>query len=177
MKNLKQYRRLLIFFSATLLLMSCSSVAKFSSAKTIDITPRIVQKPTVADIQVDEKKVSGTHSGKVTTISLENIKNEAVATALKTVNADILVEPRFETTVNGSLTTVMVSGFPATFKNFRTMKDDDISLMQLGAVRQVSAFVPPTVTTKKSSGGKIALITIGTAVLSYALVSSITSGE
>ena len=161
MKNLKQYKSLIIAFCTTLALMSCSSVAKFSSGKTIDITPTIVQKPTVADMQVNEKKVTGTHSGKITTIPLEAIKNEAVASALKTVNADILVEPRFETTVNGSLTTVMVSGFPATYTNFRTMKDEDIPLMQIGAVRQVNTFTPPTVTTKKPKFGKIALITLG----------------
>lgn len=162
---------------ATVSLMSCSSVAKFSTAKTIDITPTIVQKPTVADLQVNEKKVTGTQSGKVTTTPLETIQNEAVASALKTANADVLVEPRFETTINGSLTTVMVTGFPATFKNFRTMKDEDISLMRIGAVRQVNTFTPPTVTTKKPKYGKVLLITLGIVAVTYAVVAGSLSAE
>lgn len=170
MKNLKQYRRIIILFCATLFLMSCSSVSKYSSGKTIDITPTIVQKPTVADMQVNDQKVTGSHSGKIKTTPFESIKNEAVANALKTTNADVLVEPRFETTVDGSLTTVVVSGFPATFKNFRPMKNEDIPLMKIGTVKQVNAFTPPTVKAKKSNGGKIALITIGIAALTYAVI-------
>ena len=172
MKNLQQFRKVIILFCATLSLMSCSSVAKFSTAKTIDITPTIVQKPTVADMQVNEKKVMGTYTGKLKTTTLETIKSEAVASALKSVNADILVEPRFDTTINGSQTTVTVSGFPATFKNFRAMKEEDIPLMKIGTVRQVHTFTPPTVVAKKSNSGKILLITLGVA----ALVVGATSG-
>ena len=176
MINLKKFRRLIVVFCATLSLISCTSVAKFSSGKTIEITPTIVQKPTVADIQVNEKKVTGTYTGEIKTIPLEAIKNEAVASALKTVMADVLVEPHFETTINGRLTTVMVSGFPATFTNFRTMKNEDIPLMQLGAVKQVNTFVPPTVKTKKSKYGKTALITLG-ALVATALTLTIVSSS
>ena len=161
MKNLNKFRRLFFVLCASVFVVSCSSTAKYSTAKTIDIKPTVIQKPTVADIQVNEKKVTGTHSGKITTTSLETIQNEAVASALKSVNADILVEPRFDTTIDGSVTTVVVSGFPATYKNFRTMKDEDISLMKIGAVRQVNTFTPPTVTAKKPKVGKAALITLG----------------
>ena len=64
MKHLKPYNRILALFFASTLLGSCTSVAKFSSAKTIDITPSIVQKPTVADLVVKEVKVSGEFTGK-----------------------------------------------------------------------------------------------------------------
>lgn len=161
MKNLNKFIQLLIVLCATVFMASCSSVAKYSTAKTIDIKPTVIQKPTVADLQVNEKKVTGTHSGKIKTTSLETIQNEAVASALKSANADMLVEPRFDTTIDGSLTTVVVSGFPATYKNFRTMKDEDIPLMKIGAVKQVNTFIPPTVTSKKPKVGKIVLITLG----------------
>lgn len=172
MKNSKQIKRLLFLFCTSVFLISCSSVSKFSTAKTIDITPTIIQKPTVADMQVNETKVTGTFTGKIKTTPLETIKSEAVASALKSVNADILVEPRFDTTINGSQTTVTVSGFPATFKNFRAMKEEDIPLMKIGTVRQVHTFTPPTVVAKKSNSGKILLITLGVA----ALVVGATSG-
>ncbi len=161
MKNLKQCKRLLTLFCASTFFISCTSVSKFSTAKTLDITPIIVQKPTVADMKVNETKVTGTFSGKITSISLENIKNEAIAGALKSVNADLLIEPSFQTTISSGKTTVTVTGFPATFTNFRTMKNEDIPLMQIGSVRQVNAFVPPTMVAKKSKAGKTLLITIG----------------
>ena len=174
MKNLNKFIQLLIVLCATVFMASCSSVAKYSTAKTIDIKPTVIQKPTVADIQVNEKKVTGTHSGKIKTTSLETIQNEAVASALKSANADILVEPRFDTTIDGSLTTVVVSGFPATYKNFRTMKDEDIPLMKIGAVRHVNTFIPPTVTSKKPKVGKIVLITLG---ITAAVIAGVAGGE
>ena len=171
MKNLKQFRRLAVLFCASIFLISCSSVSKFSTAKTIDINPSIIQKPTVADLQVNETKVSGTYSGKTAKIPVETIRNEAIARALKTVNGDILVEPLFETTRTKSLTTVIVSGYPATFKNFRSLKEDDIPLMKIGSVRQVNTFIAPAVVAKKPKSGKIFLISLGVGVLATALLS------
>lgn len=172
MKNLNKFRRLIIVLCAAVFVTSCSSVAKYSTAKTIDIKPTVIQKPTVADLQVNEKKATGTHSGKIKTTSLETIQNEAVASALKSASADILVEPRFDTTIDGSITTVVVSGFPATYKNFRTMKDEDISLMKIGAVKQLNTFIPPTVTAKKPKVGKIVLITLGITTALIAVLSA-----
>jgi hypothetical protein len=163
MKHLKPFRRLFALFFASILLGSCSTVSKFSSAKTIDITPLVVQKPTVADLVVKEAKVTGNFSGKSMTIPLETIKSEAVAAALKTVNADVLIEPRFDYVINGKLTTVTVSGFPAIYKNFRPIKPEDIQLLHSGIVRQVTTFTPPVLTQKKGPKiGKIVLITLGT---------------
>ena len=104
MINLKQF---VVLFCAAGFMASCSSVTKISSAKSIDITPSIVQKPTVADLDVKEAKVSGISSSNATLISIETIKNQAVANALKSVNADILVEPQFELLVFQLLTRIL----------------------------------------------------------------------
>ena len=176
MINLKNIRQIFIICAASAMLGSCVAVSKSTTSKTLDIQASVIQKPTVADLEVKETKITGTSSGKIATMAVEAIQGEAVASALKTTNADILVEPRFETTVSGSTTTVTVSGFPATYKNFRPMKIDDIALVQSGVVRQVSTFVPPTISTldqertsaKKFLGGF--LITIGTLGLLAALL-------
>ena len=145
MINVKTIRQIFILCAASAMLVSCVTVSKSTTSKTLDIQASVIQKPTVADLDVKETKTTGTSSGKIATMAVETIQSEAVASALKTTNADILVEPRFETTVSGSTTTVTVSGFPATYKNFRPMKIDDIALVQSGVVRQVSTFVPPAI--------------------------------
>ena len=168
MKNFIFLKPFLASCIAAIMLCSCATTAKYSSSKTIDIQASVIQKPTVADLDVKETKTTGTAASKNTIISAEILKNEAVSNALKTTNADILVEPRFETIVKGSLTTVTVSGFPATYKNFRPMKIDDIPLMQSGIVRQVSTFVPPTVSaapTDNNKAKKVGNIILGSTLL------------
>ena len=45
----------------------------------------------------------------------------AVTDALKKSNSDVLVEPRYEINTSFKQTTVGVSGYPATYKDFRPM--------------------------------------------------------
>lgn len=162
MKKIQNYSRFLSAFFAITLLVSCTSTAKVSSAKTIEINASVLQKPTVADLVVKDSKVTATASGK-TVESLEKFKSEAVAAALKTVSADVLIGPQFDYTFSNNTTTVTVSGFPGTYKNFRPLKAEDIPLLQSGAAQQVQTFTPPVVNTKKSSNA--AWIIIGAAVL------------
>ena len=119
-----------IIFVAGLLLTSCIPVGKFSSSKTIDISATVNQKPTVVDLDVKETKVTATATGKLAYTSFEVIKSDAVSNALKIANADILVEPKFETITTGSEITVTVTGYPAFYKNFRVVKTEDVSILE-----------------------------------------------
>lgn len=128
--NLKQTINLALVMLSALFLQSCKSVSKFSSAKTLDIEAIVNQKPTLADLEVKDKKVTGTASYKSTEKGYEAIKQEAVANALKSINADILVEPNFDTEVNNSTITITVTGYPGFYKNFRPIKTEDLPVLE-----------------------------------------------
>jgi hypothetical protein len=126
---LNQQIKLIVVLVITTLIQSCNTTSKISSAKTLDITSTITQKPTLADLDVKESKVTGTFSSKAP-FNFEVVKQEAVANALRTVNADLLVEPKYESTVTTSSITVTVTGYPAFYKNFRAMKAEDLILLE-----------------------------------------------
>ncbi len=72
---------------------------------------------------------------------VENMKaarNLAVSELLKIENADVLVEPSFETETSGSKTILTVKGWPAKYKNFRTITQDDIKLLNVNRNYQVN---------------------------------------
>lgn len=128
--NSKQTINLAIVIASVVFLQSCTSVSKFSSGKTLDIAASVNQKPTLADLDVKENKVTGTASYKSKEKSIEAIKQEAVANALKSANADILVEPKFATEINNSTITITVTGYPGFYKNFRPIKTDDLPVLE-----------------------------------------------
>lgn len=124
------------------------------TTKTADIYGAgVIQKPVLADMEVKEEKISATINARGKSIN-DDLKNQAVAEAVKKSNADVLVEPRFESTIQGRKITLTVTGYPATYKNFHTIKQDEVELLKAGKVHQVN-----TMDTKqiKSKGGKAAL--------------------
>lgn len=124
------------------------------TTKTADIYGAgVIQKPVLADMEVKEEKISATINARGKSIN-DDLKNQAVAEAVKKSNADVLVEPRFESTIQGRRITLTVTGYPATYKNFHTIKQDEVELLKAGKVHQVN-----TMDTKqiKSKGGKAAL--------------------
>lgn len=128
--NSKKTINLAIVLLSIVLLQSCTSISKYSSGKTIDIAATVNQKPTLADLEVKENKVTGTASYKTKEKGIEAIKQEAVSNALKSVNADILVEPKFDTVITNSTTTITVMGYPAFYKNFRAVKTEDLPVLE-----------------------------------------------
>ena len=122
-------KKMIIPVLSSLLLISCS-VQKSSSVKTMDVSGGgIIQAQLLADLDVKSVKVSGTSTGKKD-VPLDNIKQNAVADAVKNANADVLVEPRFDVVSSSSSNTVTVTGFPATYKNIRLMKNGDTTLVK-----------------------------------------------
>ena len=142
--NSKLTIKMVIAVLSASLLQSCTTVSKFSSGKTIDIAATIKQKPTVTDLEVKENKVTGTASYKSTEKSIEAIKQEVVANALKSVNADILVEPKFETVIKNYIITVTVTGYPGFYKNFRTVKAEDLPVLESVLFTETPKSTTPT---------------------------------
>ena len=114
-----------LMFIAFAILSSCSPTQKRVSVKTVDITHTgVIQKPVIVDLQVGQTKVRGSAIG--ASSELQRLKNEAVKDALNNAgNADVLVEPNFTTSSTGYRATVEVTGYPATYKNFRAIEAND----------------------------------------------------
>jgi hypothetical protein len=104
--------------------------------------PAVAIRPLVAELHVGQAKVSGTAEGltmaegPLRTSSIEAIRRHAILDALEKANADILLEPTFETVVKHThagvrgVTTVKVTGYPATYRNFRSSTDADANWIE-----------------------------------------------
>ena len=109
---------------------SCTTT-KSSTSKTIDIVGAgVIHKPIVADLEVNPIKTSKTVELK-NVLSLDNAKNEVVSELLKERNADLLVEPTFESKTKNGKTQLTVYGWTATYKNFRPIEEKDIKFLEI----------------------------------------------
>ena len=127
---MKKSKLLLSLLTVGIISLSSCSVVKTTSTtvKTIDINGAVTHFPVVVDLNVKETKVTGEASGMST--SIESIKQSAVANAISTANADVLVEPIYKMRSSNGRTTVSVTGYPATYKNFRKIQKEDIELLK-----------------------------------------------
>ena len=143
-----------------MLVISCKTHSV--SIKSADISgPTVIQKPVIADLEVKETKVSGTATGKGAT-STEELKREAVNDALVKSGADVLIEPRYEVTIKFNKATVNVTGYPATYKNFRPMEPGDtIFVSKTPLTSSVNNAHPREFTKNTSRKGRIALMSVG----------------
>ncbi len=139
-----------------LLLVACKTTSNTAVATDIE-GPTVIQKPVIADLDVGEKRVTGTASGKGT---VTEIKDLAILDAVTKAKADVLVEPRFSIEESFNSVTVTVTGYPGTYNNFRPMEPSDTTFVN-GEV--LSSIKPNKRTTRRNgrNGGKIAAITGG----------------
>ena len=126
-------------------LTSCSSFVKVTESKITDISGRsVIQKPVLVDLDVKVTKVSTTSTGYLSkSTKLEDIKAQAVADVVKQASADVLVEPVFEISITGKRVTITVTGFPGTYKNFRSITAEDIPLLQTGTTQTLGVYKAP----------------------------------
>ncbi|HEX7845236.1 MAG TPA: hypothetical protein VF476_05490 [Chitinophagaceae bacterium] len=116
-----------------------------NTSKTLNIYGSgVIQKPVIVDLEVKQTKVTATVNGKLGS-SIDALKAEAVSVAVKNAQADVLVEPTYTIVSKGGTSTVTVSGFPATYKNFRDIKPEDIPLIQAGILQTAKVAEPTTI--------------------------------
>jgi hypothetical protein len=135
--------RILLALTLASLLASCGG-AKYTTrtAKSSDIYgPGVVQKPVIVDLEVKDKKVTGSATSKKGE-SIESLKALAISNAIKDIGADVLVEPVFEITVQKKFTAVLVSGYPAYYKNFRPITEADVKLLKVGSAHTTQTTTP-----------------------------------
>jgi len=143
----------LVITLSILFLASCTTQHAITTKTTDIYGSGVIQKPVLVDMDVKEEKVSATINARGKKVS-DDLKNQVLAEAIKKSNADVLVEPRFETDIKGRKMTVTVTGFPATYKNFHTIKQDEVELLKVAKVKQVETM---DAIESKSKGGKIVL--------------------
>jgi len=136
---------------------SCSStkVSSFTMAPYRNVTGiGVVNVPTLADLEVSQEKVFETLPIKVEAVdgmisgaTIENSINKAISELLLKKNADVLVQPIIKTEVKGRTINVEVSGYPATYKNFRSMTTKDAELFNNVNIQHIPQGVKQSVIT------------------------------
>lgn len=139
-----------LMISLLFLVASCSSLkTTTNTSKTLAVYGAgVIQKPVIVELDVKQTKATATASGKIGS-NLETIKAEAVSMAIKNAGADVLVEPTYTIVSNRGSSTVTVSGFPATYKNFRDIKIEDVPLVKAGILQTARVAEPTTIWQKK----------------------------
>lgn len=135
----------------SIVVASCSSLkSTTNTAKTLNVYGAgVIQKPVIVELDVKQTKVTATVTGKLGS-NTEALKAEAVSAAIRNSGADVLVEPTYNIVTNRGTTTVTVSGFPATYKNFRDIKMEDVPLIKAGILQTARVAEPTTIWQKKN---------------------------
>ena len=134
-------------------LVSCS-VTKTGTAKTMEIVGSgVIHKPIIADLIVNEEKATATTTFS-NVKSFESAKIAGVRKLLNDFSADVLVEPSFESTTKNGKTILTTTGWPANYKNFRTVEEKDIKLLEIkpGLIQKANVFEAAVETKKKNMG-------------------------
>lgn len=140
--------------------VACLFILFLSACAVTDKTTRtmeihgagVIQKPVIADLDIQQKKVTGTASG-LSKRQLEAIKQLALADALKQSGADVLIEPTFEVVQTAGKITVTVTGFPATYKNLHMAEITDAEVLKQSSENQHSRTSKPVAQKTLTIGG------------------------
>lgn len=123
-------KKILFFIVAIFAMSSCSTVYK--TASTRDVSAPVVS-AAYADLEVSNAKISYTlrPSSKIRRGGVQNCVNVAISEALKEHGGDILIETQNATVSKrlfgfGRVKSVTVTGYPAVYKNFRSV--DQVTL-------------------------------------------------
>ena len=114
-------------------LTSCSTVSHTASTSTVDTK---ICNLTVADLEVNATKVAKTVDWKwspLRSVSMSETKDNASGELLMEAGADVLVEPQYVVKRRGAFRggSLTVMGYPATYRNFRSMTKSDAEMIAL----------------------------------------------
>lgn len=139
-------KKALTILTIAISIASCnSSKLTTNTSKTLNIYGSgVIQKPVIVDLDVRQTKVNGSATRREGS-NIEAIKAEAVSIAVKNAQADVLVEPTYTIFTERGSTTVTVTGFPATYKNFRDITLEDVPLIKAGILQTARVVEPTTV--------------------------------
>ena len=125
-------KKYLFLAVAAFMAASCTTTTKTARTESV---PYAMYNATVADLKVAPQRISYTMSPSKEIVKggIGNVKQAVIQEALNANgNADMLLEPQFVIShkkgpfgwLINKVTSITVSGRPATYKNFRSMSDD-----------------------------------------------------
>lgn len=113
---------------AAITITSCQTVQQ--TATTTDIKAKVMQVPTVADLVVQPQRVEASQDWNWKFLGGDCIaqrKKHLVYDIVKNAKADVLVEPHVNLTKKTfGKRSLTISGYPATYKNFRKASKEDM---------------------------------------------------
>jgi hypothetical protein len=110
-----------------------------STATSAPITPVVIQEPTIAELDIANKKITKTVTWNYMPFGLDRTqlsdrKENLVASVVKENDGDVLVEPQWEyTKTSFGERTLTVTGFVAKYKNFHKATPQDIEALKVTA--------------------------------------------
>ena len=133
-------KKLFVILVGVIGFVSCTVMTRTEMAKVRDVAGVVLHVPTIADLDVPANRVTETFNVKLPAnmkglpVITEDVKTFATAELLKKHDADVLIEPRYSVEAALSLSkfrfNVVVSGYPAKYKNFRPMVEKDTIWLQ-----------------------------------------------
>lgn len=126
---------ILLLAGMALLATSCSTVRK-STSTSMAVESGVYQYPTVADLdvkpKVEKQIVWNFVPFNLGQPSLENRKQNLKADIIKENGADVLLEPQIVYTKKPyGERTLTITGYPATFKDFRKATEADLKALEI----------------------------------------------
>ena len=124
--------KLFFLLLATLTIVSCKTVkVKSGTSKTKDIEGiGVIHKPVVVDLEVNQQKITKTIQLKYVE-SMELAKREAIREILNENNADLFIEPKYQTVTVNEKTELTITGWLGYYKNFKTIEEKDLKLLEV----------------------------------------------
>lgn len=128
---------LLVAILIILLASACTtSKTTTSTVKTMNTYGAgVIQLPVVVELDVSQEK----HKVTIEVTGTEKFaKDQALVKALKETDADVLIEPTYEVQSSGMNRTVTLQGYPAHYRNFRTIEQGDVELLDTGILQKAN---------------------------------------
>lgn len=127
-------RNIILVLFIALVSTSCATLQKKTST-SVAVDTKVAQFPTIADLDV-QSKVSKTvewywNPFEFMQISVKQRKENLKADIVKEANADVLLEPQVTYTKTPfGKREIEITGYPATFKNFRKATSEDLEALK-----------------------------------------------
>lgn len=163
-------------FTSALVFTSCSTTKSTSyDYDYLMITKQgVIQRPLMADLDVRQEKITVSKTFRNTTLAVA--KQNIVKDFIKTASCDLVVQPSWDTEADAGMgksnIDISLTGFPASYKNFRNYEPKDSSLLiSRNFVLGPDMPVPTQTSSIKKKGkgiGKI-LTVLGLVGLAYAV--------
>ncbi len=156
-----------LFLSFTFLasvLIACAPLKITSSNdnNTEIYGPGVLQLPVVAELKVDDQKVSTTIQPPKGT-SIAEAKTIAIREILKKTGGDILVQPTVEYEIFKRKITMTATGYSAKYINFHQLTPEEVPLFEAGILQKPKVDTPVLTQRNKRTARNVALGTVGLA--------------